>query len=379
MEACSYAEICGGCLYRRESPENYQKRKEEAFRRVMASLKKQPEQYGNPVFIPDGTRRRASLAFRRHKGKLVLGFNMRKSAEIVDIQKCCLLAPQLNAVLPEVRDLLAELCSLPFSEKKGRKIQQTFLTAGDVWLCQADNGIDLVLEFDGELDLSRRMVIFEKAQNSEKIIRISHRRRNNETPEPVVEKFPPLVDIAGVNVYIPAGCFMQASGEAERVLIGLVLKYLGNTEGNIADLFCGMGTFSYPLSRNIRNKITAVDSSAELLNAFAKSIHKNMIPNIEIKNKNLFKYPLDENELKNFTAIVFDPPRAGASAQVAKMAALSPDSRTQKIIAVSCNPESFVNDANVLLEGGYCLKEITMVDQFICSNHMELVALFSKQ
>ena len=61
------------------------------------------------------------------------------------------------------------------------------------------------------------------------------------------------------------------------------------------------------------------------------------------------------------------------------MAALSPDSRTQKIIAVSCNPESFVNDANVLLEGGYCLKEITMVDQFICSNHMELVALFSKQ
>lgn len=379
MEACSYAEICGGCLYRREAPEDYQERKEEAFRRVMAGLKKQPEQYGNPVFIPDGTRRRASLAFRRHKGKLVLGFNMRKSAEIVDIQKCCLLTPQLNAVLPEVRDLLTELCSLPFSEKKGRKIQQTFLTAGDVWLCQADNGIDLVLEFDSELDLSRRMVIFEKAQNSKKIIRISHRRRNNETPEPVVEKFPPLVDIAGVNVYIPAGCFMQASGEAERTLIGLVLKYLGNTEGNIADLFCGMGTFSYPLSRNIRNKITAVDSSAELLNAFAKSIHKNMIPNIEIKNKNLFKYPLDENELKNFTAIVFDPPRAGASAQVAKMAALSPDSRTQKIIAVSCNPESFVNDANVLLEGGYCLKEITMVDQFICSNHMELVALFSKQ
>lgn len=379
MEACSYAEICGGCLYRRETPEDYQKRKEEAFRRVMAGLKKQPEQYGNPVFIPDGTRRRASLAFRRHKGKLVLGFNMRKSAEIVDIQKCCLLTPQLNAVLPEVRDLLAELCSLPFSEKKGRKIQQTFLTAGDVWLCQADNGIDLVLEFDGELDLSRRMVIFEKAQSSEKIIRISHRRRNNETPEPVVEKFPPLVEIAGINVYIPAGCFMQASGEAEKTLIGLVLKYLGNTEGNIADLFCGMGTFSYPLSRNIRNKITAVDSSAELLNAFAKSIHKNMIPNIEIKNKNLFKYPLDENELKNFTAIVFDPPRAGASAQAAKMVALSPDSRPQKIIAVSCNPESFVNDANILLEGGYCLKEITMVDQFICSNHMELVALFSKQ
>ncbi len=379
MEACSYAEICGGCLYRREAPEDYQERKEEAFRRVMAGLKKQPEQYGNPVFIPDGTRRRASLAFRRHKGKLVLGFNMRKSAEIVDIQKCCLLTPQLNAVLLEVRDLLTELCSLPFSEKKGRKIQQTFLTAGDVWLCQADNGIDLVLEFDSELDLSRRMVIFEKAQNSKKIIRISHRRRNNETPEPVVEKFPPLVDIAGVNVYIPAGCFMQASGEAERTLIGLVLKYLGNTEGNIADLFCGMGTFSYPLSRNIRNKITAVDSSAELLNAFAKSIHKNMIPNIEIKNKNLFKYPLDENELKNFTAIVFDPPRAGASAQVAKMAALPLAARPQKIIAVSCNPESFVNDANILLEGGYCLKEITMVDQFIYSNHMELVALFSKQ
>ena len=102
-----------------------------------------------------------------------------------------------------------------------------------------------------------------------------------------------------------------------------------------------------------------------------------MISNITIKAKNLFKYPLDEQELKDFDIVVFDPPRAGAKAQVEKLANMGL-SGPHKIIAVSCNPETFVRDANILLNGGWYLQNLRMVDQFIYSDHSEIVALFTK-
>ena len=108
-------------------------------------------------------------------------------------------------------------------------------------------------------------------------------------------------------------------------------------------------------------------------------MNSNEIPNIKIIERNLFKYPLDGEELKGFSAVVFDPPRAGAVAQTKALAELKYEEKPQKIVAVSCNPHTFVNDANVLLSGGYNIKEVTPVDQFAYSNHMELVSLFEKR
>ena len=157
----------------------------------------------------------------------------------------------------------------------------------------------------------------------------------------------------------------------------MVLKYFADVSGNVADLFCGVGTFSYLLASKDKIKITAIDSSDQLLKGFQDSINKNQIANIKIMNKNLFKYPLDENELKEFDAILFDPPRAGAKALCESIAKSS--NKPNILVAVSCNPNTFVNDANMLIEGGYKLEEITMVDQFIYSNHSELVAFFTKE
>jgi 23S rRNA (uracil1939-C5)-methyltransferase len=152
------------------------------------------------------------------------------------------------------------------------------------------------------------------------------------------------------------------------------MKYIENDSGRIADLFCGIGTFSYPLCRNTSNKILAIDSSKELLEGFQQSVNRNQIPNIKIETRNLFKYPLNEQELSQFDVVVFDPPRAGAATQTEKLATSAKG--PQKVIAVSCNPHTFVNDANTLIAGGYQIKKITMVDQFVYTRHCELVALF---
>ena len=114
------------------------------------------------------------------------------------------------------------------------------------------------------------------------------------------------------------------------------------------------------------------------MEALKNTVKSAVIPNISIICKNLFKYPLSGEELKGYDTIVFDPPRAGAKAQVREIANLPFDEMPAKIVAVSCNPETFVSDANILLEAGYKITEVTIVDQFIYSPHAEVVALFEK-
>lgn len=376
---CQNQKICGGCVHRSLSDDEYRRLKTDALNKVLSTLSQANIPMGDPVFIGDGVRRRATFAFKSSKSKIVLGFNRFHSDEIINIDTCPLLLPEINSLLPDLSDLLAELCSVRLvqNSKKNKKTATMSVTQGDVHVCAASNGLDIVLEFDIEPNLEHKMIIFEWAQKVSNVIRISHRRKAFGQSEPLIEKTKPQIVIGNCNVYIPAGTFLQASLAGEQALVNLVLKYLGDTKGKIADLFCGVGTFTYPLSATKDNKIIAVDSSHELLSGFRQSVNANMHGNVEIMERNLFKYPLAGKELCGFSAIVFDPPRAGAEAQVKAVADLNKEDLPLKIIAVSCNPHSFVKDAEILLNAGYEIAEVTLVDQFAYSNHSELVALFT--
>lgn len=375
--SCPYQNICGGCPLRAMDFEQYRQYKEANFKQLTSAIMQQEVPLGKALFISDGERRRAELTFQYRKKQIILGFNAAQSHEIINIEKCVALTDKINAVLPALRGFLQRFCAIQNTEKVKTKFMVSNVSEGEVWLTEAANGIDVVLEIDNKLSLAQRMEICEFANENEEIIRVCVGAKNK-TPETIIEKNKPYVDICGQNVFIPAGTFLQASEAGQNALIGLVLKYIGNNSGKIADLFCGIGTFSYPLAANIKNKITAIDSSDELLNGFRQTVNYLTIPNIEIVQKNLFKYPLDGAELKNFDFVIFDPPRAGAAAQTKQIKMMNNADKPQKVVAVSCNPHTFINDANTLIEGGYIIKEITMVDQFVYTKHFELVALFEK-
>lgn len=374
---CKYQQICGGCPLRYLTEDEYRQFKIAEFKKTIQQIKQDDIKICAPVFINDGNRRRAELAFLQNKGKIVLGFNAAQSHEIIDIENCISLTAELNEILPQIRNFLQVFCSIEQNKKVKNKIQKTSVKSGDIWLTQADNGIDILLQIKESIGLEHRMEISDFANRCSSVLRVSV-SVNNAYPETVAEKVKPYIKMGNREVLIPTGTFLQASTEGQQALIDLVLYYIGETQGNIADLFCGVGTFSYPLSQNIKNKITAIDSSQELLDGFKQTVNRFMLPNIKIVRKNLFKYPLDATELKEFDIVVFDPPRAGAKAQVEQISAMPMADKPQKIVAVSCNPHTFVNDANTLIEGGYHLKEITMVDQFVYAHHFELVALFEK-
>jgi 23S rRNA (uracil1939-C5)-methyltransferase len=374
---CKYNDKCGGCPYRNLQEQEYRNKKFEHFCKQVAQIQQNNIKIASPIFIADGTRRRAELTFAFQKKKLSLGFNAPQSHEIIDIEECPLLTKKINEIIPQLRPFLTDLCQQKIKEKVKNKIKEEYITGGEIWITETTNGIDLLLEINNKISLDHRLIICDFANFNENIIRISISIKKS-LPETIIEKARPYIYIADIPVYIPSGTFLQASVEGEKALTSVVSSYIGQTTGNIADLFCGVGTFSYPLAKNINNKITAIDSSEELLSGFKKTINQNMIPNIEIIRKNLFKYPLTADELKKFNVIVFDPPRAGASNQIKQLSYLSEAEKPKKIIAVSCNPNTFINDANSLISFGYTITEITMIDQFTYSPHNELVALFEK-
>lgn len=376
---CQLHPLCGGCTGRDLPLEQYRAAKAAKVRHILdTGLTDKDYIWEEPVFIEDGGRRRAALAFCCKKGQITLGFNAAESSEICDCRQCLMLTPALNAELAPLKDFLEKFCAVKSPVKtKAKSKPQKPVQSGDVLILQADNGLDIVLEADISLSLDHRLEISDYVNSREQIIRFSHRRKSDAAVETVMEKTKPLIHIGGYEVQVAPGTFLQASKAGEEALIKTVMRYLGETHGHIADLFCGIGTFTYALAA-AGNKVDAYDSNESLLEGFRTSVNRQMLNTVSVYKKNLFKDPLEARELSRFDAVVFDPPRAGAAAQVKELAKLHESTKPEKIIAVSCNPHSFVNDADTLISGGYKLRKVTLIDQFVYSAHSELVALFTR-
>lgn len=367
---------CGGCALRGLSEADYRQEKQTKFKAVIARVKGGMPVFDTPVFISDGLRRRADMAFEYVKGKLTLGFNEAESHNLIDVETCLMLCPELNAVLPEIRRFLTEFCRLHITIKnKRKKIEKVSISSGSIQLLCADNGIDILLNVPIEPGVEHRLLIAEVVNASPEIIRMSW-KVGAFAPETIVEKLTPQLYIATYHIDVPQGVFLQASKQAEMRMIEIVLSYMGETRGKIADLFCGLGTFTYPLAQNKENEIISVDSNGDSLKGLQKALNRNQLQNVSVLNRNLFKYPLDATELRDVKALVIDPPRAGAHAQCREISTLTFAQKPEKIVFVSCNPETFVCDAEILIQSGYKFERVTLIDQFVYSKHQELVALF---
>ncbi|MEZ5841789.1 MAG: hypothetical protein R3D02_15660 [Hyphomicrobiales bacterium] len=174
--------------------------------------------------------------------------------------------------------------------------------------------------------------------------------------------------LSGVCVDVPPGAFLQASGEGEAALVAAVVAAAAGA-GAVVDLFAGVGTFAIALAGGGR-RVLAVDGDVAALAAAARAM-----PAIATQARDLSARPPSVEELRDFDAAVFDPPRAGAAAQARKLAA----SAVPVIVAVSCNPDTFARDARLLAAGGYALQRVVPVDQFLWSAHLELAAVFRRQ
>jgi len=190
--------------------------------------------------------------------------------------------------------------------------------------------------------------------------------------EQVAQVALPMQRFGKADVAPPLGAFLQATAEGEAALRREVLAGVSDA-AKVVDLFSGSGTFSLPLAE--RAEVHAVEDAADMLAALDRGWRNAKgLKRVTTEARDLFRRPLLPDELDRFDAIVIDPPRAGAEAQMREIA----QSKAGQIAAVSCNPVTFARDARILIDAGFLITRLQVVDQFRWSTHVELAAHFRR-
>jgi 23S rRNA (uracil1939-C5)-methyltransferase len=277
----------------------------------------------------------------------VIGFNAAKSNRIVDMRECHILRPELFDLIAPLRSLLGGL----LLQRRTAEVQLTLV----------EQGADVLLK-GVEPEGYEAMEGLTSFCESNRLARLSVDQGLG--PETLYEPFPATISLSGVPVGFPVGGFLQATEDGEETLGSCVREAVQGGE-RIADLFAGLGTFALALP----GKVYAAEASRDAVQAL-----KRAAPNIAVEHRDLYRRPLDKDDLKSFDAVVLDPPRAGAEEQVKELAS----SGVARIAYVSCNPATFARDAMILADGGYRIDWIRPVGQFRWSTHVELGAAFSR-
>ena len=342
---CRHFPECGGCQLQQADDEAYSGYLVSRVETALAQHGLETE-VRSPHLSPPNSRRRASLRGMRVGQGAVLGFNAEKSHRIVDMHECHILQPELFALVAPLRVLLGRL--LP--PKRAAEVQLTLV----------DQGADVLLrgiEADG-LSVIEQLASFALDQ---RLARLSLDRGLG--PETTYEPEPSTVTLSGTAVQFPVGGFLQATADGEAALVECVREALGGAS-TIADLFAGIGTFALA---------TRAAYAAEASRDAAAAL-KRGAPAIRVEHRDLYRRPLDAQELAQFGGVILDPPRAGAQEQARALAG----SAVPRIAYVSCNPATFARDARALVDGGYALGWIRPVGQFRWSTHVELAACFTR-
>ncbi len=348
---CRHFGICGGCAIQHWQAEHYLAWKRnlvvEALAQAGLGCDVDP-----PIDAHGLGRRRITVHARLGTHDVLkVGFAAAGSHDIVPIDRCPVLAPGLSGALDAAWAVAEPL----ISSAKPLDIQ---LTASEA-------GLDVDVRGSGPLPAGMIATLSRVAEQH----RLARLTRHGEL---VLMRTPPTIMIGTARVTLPPGSFLQATAAGEQALAALAAGHCGRAK-HVADLFCGVGPLALRLAE--KSRVAAFDSDPGAIAALHKAASSTPgLKPIKAEARDLFRRPLMPQELRDYDALVFDPPRQGAQAQALQLAA----SGIAVVVAVSCNVATFARDARILVDGGYRLERVTPVDQFRHTPHVELVARFRR-
>jgi 23S rRNA (uracil1939-C5)-methyltransferase len=354
---CPVFTKCGGCALQHLALPPYRAWKRQQLAITLAQRGIELPESAEMVTVEAGRRRRAVFAVAKDQDRITFGFHAAMSSEIVPLDDCLLLTPALRAGIEGLRRIAA----IALNNKQ----------QADFHVTDSLNGLDLLVMAETDLPIARRPQVIEAARFAD-LARLSWQHGKRQA-EPIVMARVPQIRFADIMVDLPIGSFLQPSAAGEAALVSAVLAGVGKAK-RIADLYAGCGTFSFPLGKI--GRVLAVDTAKPAIAALIAAVNRAQLSGrVEGLARDLDHSPLPPADLKHIDAVVFDPPRAGAEMQARMLAR----SKVKKVVAVSCHPASFARDARILMDAGFELGAMTIVDQFIWSPHVELVAVFQRR
>jgi 23S rRNA (uracil1939-C5)-methyltransferase len=351
---CKHFTHCGGCTLQHMQSSLYSEFKKSLITIPLQDQGLDPFIVRDIVTLPFGQRRRSNIEAIKKGDTVFLGFHRWRGHQIVNLTECHTLSPHLRNLLDPLRVVLTELLE-PFQKAK-------------IFLTQTKVGVDLSLEIQGVLQLNdgqrETLKNFGLDQNLARLI-----FKHGKKIDLLYQLAEPVIEFDGVEVAVDAYGFLQATEEADRVLSKFVVEAIPAGVQKIADLFCGRGTFSFPLS--CISPVDAYEFDKASLLALEQAVVKSG-REVTTVHRNLYDHPLTKAELDIYDAVVIDPPRAGALEQIKHLG----QSSVRTVVYVSCGPQSFARDAKELVNSGYMLQSITPVDQFAWAAHLEVIGVF---
>lgn len=341
---CPHFGACGGCALQHMETQLYLN-----WKRALVVQALQARGIDVPVepvrSVPLASRRRATFSLDWDGNTVVLGYRRARSHQTIAIETCPILSPTIVAALPALNDMLAPL----LTGRRGARVAVT----------DTETGLDVVVE--GVRPTETVLARLAGAAEQHGLARLTLGAES-------IMITPPIVRMGRADVRLPPGAFLQASPAAEAEMVALVRDGIGKSK-RVADLFSGLGTFSFALAE--RASVDAYEEDTHALAALSDAVrHTSKLKPIRAERRDLFRDPLGWQALKPYDAVVFDPPRAGAAAQAAQLA----KSKVARLAAVSCNPGTLARDLRILVDGGYAITRVVPVDQFLYAHHVEVVA-----
>jgi len=347
---CVHFKSCGGCALQHGSDDFVASWKSDVVRTAL-SHQGIDVPISSVFTSPRQSRRRATFAGRRTKKGVLVGLHGRASGTLVPVPNCMLMTQKIMDGMPAFEALV---------QIGGSRRVEMAITVTD-----SDAGLDVSVVNGKELDMELRSSLAAVVREYG-IIRLSW------NGDEVVQETRPFLSFGRARLVPPPGAFLQATRHGEQTLIALMKEAVSGAE-RVVDLFSGCGTFALPMAEFA--EVYAVEGEHVMLNSLSEAWKTaSGLKPVTVATRDLFRQPLLPEELNKFDAAIIDPPRAGALAQTGELA----KSKLQSIGFVSCNSVTFGRDAKTLVEAGFEIDWLHVVDQFRWSPHVEIAAKFSR-
>ncbi|GMQ47685.1 23S rRNA (uracil(1939)-C(5))-methyltransferase RlmD [Vibrio sp. 10N] len=356
---CPHYHECGGCNQQHLERDEQIAHKERVLSQLMTKFAGQTLAL-SPSITGEGLgyRRRARLSIQVDKQRgLLMGFRRKQSNQIVDVDHCPVLDEKLNALIPELRAIFADF-------KQPNILGHLELVLGDA----APVAVIRHTKSLSDKDHARLLAFAEQVGMT-----LYFMPEANQLDRVVGEQ--PFYNEVGLKLPFLPSHFIQVNQAINQRMVAQALEWLApESSDRVLDLFCGLGNFTLPLAKRCAH-VVGVEGVQDMVDWATDNAKLNGLANVEFYQANLEQ---DLSQLpwasQQFDKILLDPARAGASGVIDQVSALG----ATRVLYVSCNPATLARDSQSLIEQGYTLTRLGMMDMFPHTSHLESMALFEK-
>lgn len=380
---CAIYEACGGCQLQHMSYTEQLNWKRRVVADALQRIGKLPDVTVHPtlgVQQPLYYRNKMQYPIGMRNGKPVAGCFARGSHDIVDTRHCYIQHALNNEIAGQVKEVIRLLGIPVYDEVTGKGLVRHVLGRVGV-----KTGEAMVVLVTNGREIPRRQELIsllrERIPALVSIVQNINTKKTNVilgTETKTLWGRDTITDYIGPFKFeISARSFFQVNTPQAETLYAKALEYAALTgQETVIDAYCGTGTITLFLAQKAR-RIYGIEVIPEAIENARKNAASNAVTNVEfLVGDALELMPRMYAEGIRPEVIVVDPPRAGCAQEVLDVFVKM---QPQRIVYVSCNPSSLARDLAYLAQHGFITREITPVDMFPQTSHVEVVALIERK